>query len=113
MPRRARKKSRSGIYHILLRGINKQRIFEDVQDYQKFLETIKTNKKTSGYQVYAYCLMSNHIHLLMKEGRESLGTTFRRIGASYDTGKIGNTAEEAIYFKIDMKVKKLRQKDIF
>ena len=83
MPRRARKKSRSGIYHIVLRGINKQRIFEDDQDYQKFLETIKAHKEASGYKIYAYCLMSNHVHLLMKEGRESLGIAFRRIGASY------------------------------
>jgi putative transposase len=83
MPRGARKKSSSGIYHIVLRGINKQRIFEDNQDYRKFLETIKTNKYKSGYIVYAYCLMNNHIHLLIKEGTESLGNTFRRIGASF------------------------------
>jgi len=57
MPRRARKKSRSGIYHIVLRGINKQRIFEDDQDYQKFLETIKVHKEASGYKVYACCLI--------------------------------------------------------
>ena len=67
----------------MLRGINKQRIFEDDQDYQKFLETIKAHKEASGYKIYAYCLMNNHIHLLMKEGRESLGIAFRRIGASY------------------------------
>ncbi len=83
MPRSARKKSSSGIYHIVLRGINKQRIFEDDEDNRIFLEKLKTYKETSGYEVHAYCLMSNHIHLLMKEGNESLGTTFRRIGASY------------------------------
>ena len=83
MPRRARKKSSSGIYHVVLRGINKQRIFEDDQDNQKYLETIKAYKETCEYEVYAYCLMSNHIHLLMKEGKEDLGITFRRIGASY------------------------------
>jgi len=83
MPRGARKKSSSGIYHVVLRGINKQRIFEDNQDYSKFLEIIKTNKDKSGYIVYAYCLMNNHIHLLIKEGEESLGNTFRRIGASF------------------------------
>ena len=82
MLRRARKKSRSGIYHVVLRGINKQRIFEDDQDYQKFLETIKKHKEASGYKICAYCLMSNHIHLLMKEGRESLGIAFRRIEAN-------------------------------
>jgi len=83
MPRGARRKSSSGIYHVVLRGINKQRIFEDNQDYRKFLEIIKTNKDKSGYIVYAYCLMNNHIHLLIKEGAESLGNTFRRIGASF------------------------------
>jgi putative transposase len=83
MPRGARKKNNTGIYHVVLRGINKQRIFEDNQDYQKFLEIIKTNKDKSGYIVYTYCLMNNHIHLLIKEGTESLGNTFRRIGASF------------------------------
>ena len=83
MPRSARKKSSSGIYHIILRGINKQRIFEDDEDYGYFLEKLKAYKDLSMYKVYAYCLMSNHIHLLMQEGEETLGTAFRRIGASY------------------------------
>jgi REP element-mobilizing transposase RayT len=82
MPRRARKKSNTGIYHVVLRGINKQRIFEDEQDYRKFLEIIKSTQDKSEYIVYAYCLMSNHIHLLIKEGNEPIGNTFRRIGAS-------------------------------
>ena len=83
MPRGARKKSNTGIYHVVVRGINKQRIFEDEQDYRKFLEIIKSTQDKSGYIVYAYCLMSNHIHLLVKEGNENLGNTFRRIGASF------------------------------
>ncbi len=83
MPRGARKKSSSGVYHVVVRGINKQRIFEDEEDYQVFLKRIKTYKKISGYKVYSYCLMSNHIHLLMKEETESLSTAFRRIGTSY------------------------------
>ena len=63
MPRKARKKSASGIYHIVLRGINQQVIFEDEEDNNKFIETIKTYKAISGYKIYAYCLMSNHVHL--------------------------------------------------
>ncbi len=82
MPRSARIKSNSGIYHIVLRGINKQRIFEDDEDSLYFLEKLKTYKNISGYEIFAYCLMSNHVHLLMKEGKESLSTAFRRIGAS-------------------------------
>ncbi len=64
MPRGARKKSSSGVYHVVARGINKQRIFEDEEDYLVFLEKIRKYKKISGCKVYAYCLMSNHVHLL-------------------------------------------------
>jgi putative transposase len=83
MPRNARKKSSSGVYHVVVRGINKQRVFEDEEDYRVFLDKLRKYKKISGYKIFAYCLMSNHIHLLMKEENESLSTAFRRIGASY------------------------------
>lgn len=83
MPRRAREKSSTGIYHVMLRGINGQIIFEDNEDYDKFIQIIKEYKEECGYKIYAYCLMSNHIHLLMKEGKEELGIIFRKIGAKY------------------------------
>lgn len=83
MPRKARKKSESGIYHILMRGINRQVIFEDEDDYFKFLQTIDKYKEQSGYEVYAYCLMDNHVHLLLKIGQEPLEQVMRRICGSY------------------------------
>ncbi len=83
MPRDAREKSSTGIYHVVLRGINKQRIFEDNKDYRFFLHRLLKYKGKSDYELYAYCLMSNHVHLLMKERSETIGTAFRRIGASY------------------------------
>ncbi|MEG6523513.1 transposase [Desulfotomaculum sp. 1211_IL3151] len=83
MPRAAREKSSTGIYHVMLRGSNHKILFEDNEDYQKYLETIKTFQEKSGYAIYAYCLMSNHIHLLIKEVTEDLGIVFRRLGASY------------------------------
>ncbi len=83
MPRQARKKSQSGIYHIMLRGINGQVIFEDEQDKEKFLEALKTYKAISEYKVFAYCLMSNHIHLLLKIGKEDLDLIVKRIAGSY------------------------------
>lgn len=79
MPRQARKKSESGIYHIMLRGINRQQIFEDAEDCFKFLEILKEYKTVSEYNIYAYCLMGNHIHLLLKEGAESLEQIFKRV----------------------------------
>jgi REP element-mobilizing transposase RayT len=83
MPRSARKKSSTGIYHIVFRGINKQRIFEEKEDYLTLLEKLHSFQETSRYEIYAYCLMSNHVHLLMKEGTEEFGLAFRRIGTSY------------------------------
>lgn len=83
MPRKPREKSDTGIYHVILRGVNGKRIFKDKEDYEKIIQVIERYKKISEYEVYAYCLMSNHIHLLMKEGKEELGIVFRRIGASY------------------------------
>ena len=83
MPRQERKKSKTGIYHVMLRGINQQTIFEDEEDNQRFLQTLKDYQEKSGYIIYAYCLMGNHIHLLMKEGEEDIGLAFKRIGVSY------------------------------
>ena len=83
MPRIPRQKSESGIYHIMLRGINQQVIFEDFEDYSKFIETLETYKAVSGYKVFAYCLMSNHIHILLKVEKEDLDLIMKRIAGSY------------------------------
>ena len=83
MPRQARRKSESGIYHIMLRGINQQQIFEDKEDNLRFLETLFKYKQQCGYEIYAYCLMGNHVHILLKEGEENLTLVLKRIAGSY------------------------------
>lgn len=83
IPRQARKKSKSGIYHIMLRGINRQTIFKDEKDKQKFLKTIERYKEIGNYKLYSYCLMDNHIHLLIKEISESISDSIKRISSSY------------------------------
>ena len=83
MPRTAREKSHSGIYHVMLRGINKQNIFEETDDYEKMLSLLQESKDTGGIELYAYCFMSNHIHLLLKEGTETLEKTMKRLGSKY------------------------------
>jgi len=67
----------------MLRGINRQQIFEDEEDCRRFLATLANYKTVCGYQVYAYCLMGNHVHLLLRVGAEPLSKVFRRIGSSY------------------------------
>ena len=78
MPRQARESSGTGIYHVMMRGINHQNIFEEQEDYYQFLNTLDMMAQSyepdgtpSGrnYVLYAYCLMSNHIHFLIRERR--------------------------------------------
>ena len=83
MPRCAREKSESGIYHIIMRGINRQSIFEDEEDYFQYLNAIRRYKEKCGYQIYAYCLLGNHVHLLLKIGQEPLEQVMRRLCGSY------------------------------
>ncbi|WP_404356437.1 transposase [Cytobacillus firmus] len=83
MPREARRKGSSGIYHIMLRGINKQTIFEDDEDRETFLEILKKYKDRDKYVLYSYCLMDNHIHLLLRELEEPISQSLKRISSSY------------------------------
>lgn len=83
MARKPRAKSNSGIYHILLRGINRQSLFEDDADRLKFLEVLVKYKEISHCRIFAYCLMDNHIHILLQEGREPLGRMVQRLSSSY------------------------------
>ena len=83
MPRAARVKSKTGIYHLIWRGANRQEIFHDEEDWRMFLDILKKYKIKLKLTVYAWCLMSNHVHLLIKEGNEDISTTMKRMGVSY------------------------------
>ncbi|MDL4841744.1 transposase [Aquibacillus rhizosphaerae] len=83
MPRKARIRSASGIYHIMWRGANRQEIFHDEEDCRYFLHTINKYKVKSGIHVLGWCLMNNHVHLLIREGQEEISTTMKRIGVTF------------------------------
>jgi len=82
MPRTARVKSRTGIYHVMLRGIDRRYIFMNDSDKEKFLFYLFRAKEISEFKLYAYCLMDNHVHILLKENEE-LGDSIRRITVGY------------------------------
>ena len=65
MPRKPRIISETGSYHIMIRGVNKQDLFHDDQDYRKFLKCLRQSLIKSESDLFAYCLMTNHIHLLL------------------------------------------------
>lgn len=83
MARQARKKSVSNIYHVMLRGINRQVIFEDDGDKRYFISVMGECKEASGFKLHAFCLMDNHVHLLIEPVGEPIEQIFRRIGSRY------------------------------
>ena len=83
MPRQPRKKSINKVYHCMLRGINKQDIFFDNQDYLKFERILRKSKEKFSYQLYSYVLMPNHIHLEIKEEKQNLFKIMQSIQISY------------------------------
>jgi len=83
MPRRGRKQSGTGVYHVMIRGINQQNIFEDDEDCERMLQILSDVRAVSKCKIFAYCLMGNHCHLLLKVEGESLEQVIKRIGARY------------------------------
>ncbi len=82
MARAAREKSKTGIYHIMLRGIDKRNIFLDEEEYLTFLKYLKKAQDKIEFVIYAYCLMTNHVHLLLKTEAPT-GDIVKRIAVGY------------------------------
>ena len=92
MPRKSRKLSPTGVYHVMIRGINRGNIFLSDMDRGKFVKILRSvaapvdahGDSLEPYcNIYAYCLMDNHVHLLISERTENIGTVMKRIGVSY------------------------------
>ena len=61
------------IYHIMHRGVRRKPIFEDEMDHQVLLQIIKTSLSKYSCWLHAYCLMANHVHLLLETGDIEIG----------------------------------------
>ena len=118
MARQSRERSQLKVYHAILRGVNKQQIFECTEDYEHFVRILqrqcglpvetrpsKVLASSLSYQailddeippiietddtperhcyLYSWCLMGNHVHLLIKESDEPIGEVMKRISSSY------------------------------
>lgn len=83
MPRGERVKSKTGYYHVIMRGINKNDLFLDEEDKQYFLDILVAKKQMREYALHAYCIMDNHVHLVIEEGTENIGIIMKRINVTY------------------------------
>jgi putative transposase len=78
MPRQARLDVPGALHHIMLRGINKASIFEDDQDRSLFLDRLEKNITIANARVYAWVLMTNHVHILFKSGKQGISAVMRK-----------------------------------
>lgn len=67
----------------MLRGSNRQTIFENDEDKYRFILTLKEYVEANKYNLYGYCLMDNHVHLLLQELEDDISKAIKRISASY------------------------------
>ena len=83
MPRCARVKSESGFYHVIAKGSGGQNLFEGPYDCQAFLGLRSKACEKGGVRVIAYCLMSNHVHLLLEDPESHLGAVMKSALTGY------------------------------
>jgi len=84
MPRNARCVLPGLPYHVTQRGSNRQRVFFAPSDYKMYLSLVRDQIEDSGTRILAYCLMTNHVHLVVvPERADSLAVLFRRVHGRY------------------------------
>lgn len=66
MPRKKRQESPTGTYHWIQRGVHRKKIFHHKPDFLKYLELVDFHRKQFRIDIFNYCLMDNHIHILLK-----------------------------------------------
>lgn len=79
MPRPLRVEFEGGLYHVIARGNNRQLIFKEEDDDRKVLRLLEREKQKHPFYLYAYVLMTNHVHLLLERQAEPLGRIMQRI----------------------------------
>lgn len=83
MPRKSRIDAAGALHHVIMRGIEHSKIFRDDADRDDFLRRLSLILKDTKTVCYAWALIPNHIHLLLKTGKSSLSLVMRRLLTGY------------------------------
>lgn len=100
MPRHARILSEKMTYHVMMRGNNKEKVFLNDKDKNKMINILQEKKMSCNYYLFAYCIMDNHIHLILRQGIEDLPTVIKKIAVSYahyyniEYGRVGHVFQD-------------------
>src|SRR4051794_8307947 len=86
MPRKPRHEEAGAVHHVYARGVNRRTIFEDDFDRHVYLDLLGYVVREWRWECFSYCLMTNHIHLLVRTPEPNLGTGMRRLHSLYAAG---------------------------
>lgn len=83
MPRKIRQLSSSSIYHVLIQGYNLEPIFKTDSDKKFFSSILLNNMSENNFELFTYCIMDNHVHLVIYDFKNKLSTLMRELTKAY------------------------------
>jgi len=83
MPRQARLDAPGTLHHVIVRGIEKRRIVDDVADRKNFVSRLGQLAESTQTRIYAWALLSNHAHILLRSSEIGLSAFMRRLLTGY------------------------------
>jgi putative transposase len=83
MPRRPRAEVAGGVHHVFARGIDRRAIYADDADRRRYLAIMGRVVQWKGWRCLAYCLMPNHVHLMLETPRPNLGSGMQYLHGTY------------------------------
>jgi REP element-mobilizing transposase RayT len=86
-----------GLYQVISRGNNRRKVFRTAADYRRFNEIMLVQKSKLPFYLYAYCLMPNHIHLLIERREDSVSKIMQRILTTYSRITTGSIRRSGMY----------------
>ena len=83
MPRQARLDFPGTLHHVIVRGIERKKIVTDDEDRKTFISRLGKVASETGTVIYAWTLMTNHAHILLRSGKDGLSQYMRRVLTGY------------------------------
>ena len=83
VPRKLREEVEGGIYHVFARGDNRRPIYLDDSDRRTYLSLLSRAVRTKNWRCLSYCLMANHVHLMLETPDANLGAGMQQLQSNY------------------------------
>ena len=83
MARQARQESASGYYHVMMRGINREFVFQKDSYKSAFMELLREQLACGHIALVAWCVMDNHVHMLVKAEKEALSKAIKTVSVKF------------------------------